>query len=194
MMKLYILIFLILISDSLFAQKAETSSAHSTSLQLIQENVSVPKYQVQFETGYSFGIHSYHIDYLKFNAVYGYNINPRFTIGLGSGLREALQVKDALIPFFADFRAHIPLTHMHLYLALAVGYSLDVTSDFKTEGFYFLINPSAGFRIWLTDKTVINIGIGYENQKLKMSYDNYNVPAGSTIQTNGISLNTGIIF
>ncbi len=193
-MKAFLLIFFFYTSNLLYAQKVETSPAHSISSQLIQENVSMPKYQVQFETGYSFGIDSYHIDYLKFNAVYDYNIIPNISIGIGSGLREALQVKDALIPFFADFRAHIPIAHRPLYLALEVGYSLDVTSDFKTEGFYFLINPAAGFRIRLTDQTVINIGIGYENQKLKMSYDNYNVPPGSTIQTNGISLNTGILF
>lgn len=146
------------------------------------------------EMGYFFGVGDYNIDYLKFNAIYSYKINPYFFLGLGTGLRYALQVKDALIPFFADFRANLNKNKLPVYLSLDVGYSLDVTSDFKTEGLYLLINPAAGVSFRISEKSEINVGIGYDFQKYKMSSDDHNVIPGSIINTTGVGINVGISF
>jgi len=146
------------------------------------------------EIGYFFGIGEYKIDYLKFNAIAGYKINPYFSIGIGSGLRYAMDVKDALIPFFIDFRANLSEKKIPLYLAFDAGYALDVTNDFKSEGFYLLINPSAGALFKISDKTNLSIGLGYDFQKFKMNYIGYDVTPGTTINTTGISINAGISF
>ncbi len=146
------------------------------------------------EIGYSLGVGKFDIDFFKLNAILAYKINPYISLGLGTGLRYALDVSDALIPFFVDFRANLNKKNIPVYLAVDWGYSLDVTSDYKTEGFYLLINPSAGINFKLSDKIRMNVGLGYDFRKFKLNYSGYNVPHGSTVNITGISVNTGISF
>lgn len=146
------------------------------------------------EIGYSFGVGNYLIDYLKFNAVYAYKINSYFSLGIGTGLRYALNVNDALIPFFVDFRANLNKINIPVYMAVDWGYALDVTSDYKSEGFYLFIDSSAGVNFNLSDKTMLNVGIGYDFRKFKLNYSGYNVAHGTVVNITGISINAGISF
>jgi hypothetical protein len=150
------------------------------------------KFQPIFEIGYSFGLKDYKLDYLLVKAICDYSVSPNFAIGLGSGLSYALDINDALIPFFADFRANLKNRNIPVYVALDIGYSLDVTSDYKTEGFYLMVNPSAGVSFKISDKSDLNIDIGYELQNFKMSDPGNNVSTSSTVSTQGISINVGI--
>lgn len=152
------------------------------------------KFQGMAEIGYSIGTGEYKIDYLKFNAIAGYKINPYFSIGIGSGLRYAMDINDALIPFFIDFRANLTEKKIPVYLAFDAGYALDITSDFKSEGFYLLLNPAAGVVFEISEKSAIHLGLGYDFQKFKIGSSEYNVEPGTTINTTGISINAGISF
>ncbi len=146
------------------------------------------------ELGYSFSNGDYPIDFIKLNGIYAYKLNPYVSLGVGSGLRYALDVDDALIPFFADFRAALPYRNFPLYFSFDAGYSLDVTSDFRSEGFYLLINPTLGVNFKLSDRSALNMGIGYEKQRYKMNAPLPDVIPGSTIKTTGFSVNAGISF
>ena len=146
------------------------------------------------ELGYSFSNGDYPIDFIKLNGIYAYKLNPYVSLGVGSGLRYALDVDDALIPFFADFRAASPNKNIPLYFSFDAGYSLDVTSDFRSEGFYLLINPTVGIYFKLSDKSALTLGIGYEKQRYKMNYPLPDVIPGSTIKTTGFSVNAGFSF
>lgn len=152
------------------------------------------KFQHIAEMGYSFGVKNFNIDYLLINAIYAYKIYPCFSVGVGTGLRYALDVSDALIPFFVDFRVNPNKKNNPLYMALDIGYSMDITHAFKSQGFYFLVNPVAGVRFELTKNSSFNIGIGYDIQKYYMQHTGYHVKTGTTINTAGININTGICF
>ncbi len=155
---------------------------------------SASKLQFLGEIGYSFGVGKYEIDYLKFLGVILYKIKPEISLGLGSGLKYALDIDDVLIPFFADLRLQPITSFLPLYFALDIGYSLDVTSNYKSDGFYFFANPSAGFLFKISENANIHLGIGYEFQKFKLNYPLFGVIPGSTINTTGIGMNAGLSF
>jgi hypothetical protein len=177
---------------------AEINMSETTELELDKtrgnNSGKASRFQGIAEIGYSIGTGEYNIDYMKFNAIAGYKINPSFSIGIGSGLRYAMDINDALIPFFIDFRANLTEKRIPVYLAFDAGYALDITSDFKSEGFYFLINPAAGVVFKISDKSAIHLGLGYDFQKFKIGSSEYNVVPGTTINTTGISINAGISF
>lgn len=146
------------------------------------------------EMGYSLGVGKYPIDFLKFTGVVAYKFSPNMSLGFGTGLKYALDIDDAIIPFYASFRYYTTRSTISLYLGLDTGYSLDVTSDYKTEGFYFFVNPSAGVRIKFSESSDLHIGLGYEMQKFKLSYALFNAIPGSVINASSIGITAGITF
>jgi hypothetical protein len=144
------------------------------------------------ELGYQIGTGDYGMDRLKLNIINGYQINPYFSLGFGTGLRYYFDAEAALIPLFADFRANFIDNKISPYLSLGVGYSFDATNGF--EGVGFLLNPTVGVSFKVSDKSAMNVGLGYEMQKMKFYdywYDDtytYNENSGA------ISINVGISF
>ena len=98
-----------------------------------------------------------------------------------------------LVPVFADFRGNLPLeSKVSPYLSLGIGYSFDATESF--EGVGFMLNPTVGINFKVTDKSAMNIGLGYEMQKVGGEiYDSYYY---YSIKENlgAISINVGISF
>ena len=142
------------------------------------------------ELGYQIGTGDYGMDRLKLNIINGYQINPYFSLGFGTGLRYYFDAEAAYIPVFADFRANFIDNKISPYLSLGVGYSFNATNDF--EGVGFLLNPTVGVSFKVSDKSAMNVGLGYEMQKMKF-YDYWN---GYTYNENSgaISINVGISF
>lgn len=134
------------------------------------------------ELGYQIGVGKYHMDRVKLNIINGCEINPYFSLGLGTGLRYYFDVDMALIPVFADFRANLTDNIVSPYFSLGVGYTFDATDSFEPEG--FLLNPTVGANFKVSDKYSIHFGLGYDMQKLRFS--TYNLGA--------ISINAGISF
>jgi len=146
-------------------------------------------YKGILELGYQIRTGAYGMDRLKLNIINGYQINPYFSLGFGTGLRYYFNADAALIPVFADFRANFINNKISPYLSLGVGYSFDATNDFREVG--FLINPTVGVSIKVSDKSAMNVGLGYEMQKMDFYYNEYYYFA----QISGaISINLGISF
>lgn len=140
------------------------------------------------ELGYQIGTGDYGMDRLKLNIINGYQINPYFSLGFGTGLRYYFIAEAALIPVFADFRANFMNNKISPYLSLGVGYSFDATNDF--EGVGFLLNPTVGVSFKVSDKSAMNVGLGYEMQKMDFYYYYYS----SSENSGAISINVGISF
>jgi outer membrane protein assembly factor BamA len=147
----------------------------------INSTVFEPGYKGIVEMGYSFGKRGYNYDMLKLNIINGYQLNPYFSIGFGTGLRYILLRSRTLVPVFADFRSIFTENKVSPYLSLAVGYSFNTTINFN--GYGFLLNPTAGVIFKVSNKTALNVGIGYDLQKSKHYYN-----------INAISINVGIAF
>ena len=144
------------------------------------------------ELGYQIGTGDYGMDRLKLNIINGYQINPYFSLGFGTGLRYYFDAEAALIPLFADFRANFIDNKISPYLSLGVGYSFDATNDF--EGVGFLLNPTVGVSFKVSDKSAMNVGLGYEMQKMKF-YDYWYGDTYTYNENSGaISINVGISF
>ena len=139
------------------------------------------------ELGYQIGVGTFKSDRIKLNIINGYQVNQFFSLGLGTGLRYHYDADDTvLVPVFADFRGNLPLeSKVSPYLSLGIGYSFDATESF--EGVGFMLNPTVGINFKVTDKSAMNIGLGYEMQKVDYYY---------SIKENlgAISINVGISF
>ena len=156
-------------------------------------------YKGIIEIGYEIGTSDFNTDRLKLNIINGYQINPYFSAGFGTGLRYYFDAKAALIPVFADFRANFIDDNVSPYLSLSVGYSFDATNSFKDVG--FLLNPTVGVSFMISEKSAMNIGLGYEIQKMTF-YEFWDGAAiGTAINyatysdnSGAISINVGISF
>jgi len=143
------------------------------------------------ELGYQIGAGDYGMDRLKLNIINGYQINPYFSLGFGTGLRYYFDAEATVIPVFADFRANFMNNKISPYLSIGVGYSFDATNDF--EGVGFLLNPTVGVSFKVSDKSAMNVGLGYEMQKMDF-YSGYYGRYSSTENSGAISINVGISF
>ena len=146
------------------------------------------------ELGYQIGTGDYGMDRLKLDVINGYQINPYFSLGLGVGLRYYFDADDAVIPIFADFRANFIDNPISPYLSLGIGYSFDATNNF--DGLGFLLSPTIGVSFKISDKSALNVGIGYEMQNMNSySYDSYGDYYGSGhVNSGAISIVVGISF
>src|SRR5690606_12866942 len=152
-------------------------------------------YKVIVELGNQVASGSFGMDRLKLNIVNGYQINPYFSLGFGTGLRYYFDAEAALIPFFADFRTYFINNKVTPYLSLGIGYSLDATNSL--EGVGFLLNPATGVS-FKVGNSAMNVGLGYEMQKMDFYYTGYNYGSynyyTSSENSGAISINVGISF
>lgn len=148
-------------------------------------------YKGLVELGYQIGTGVYPVDRMKLNIINGYQINPYFSLGFGTGLRYYFDRRAALIPVFADFRANFIDNSVSPYLSLGVGYSFVATNSFESAG--FLLNPTVGVSFKVSEKSAMNVSLGYEMQRIKFLY--YDLTYYGFHQIfNAISINVGISF
>jgi len=148
------------------------------------------------EIGYEIGVGDWGMDRIKLSFINGYQINKFFSLGFGTGLRYYSEAEAAIIPFFADFRSNFMDNKVSPYLSLGVGYSFNATNDFKGAG--FLLNPTVGVSFKLSNKSSMNVGLGYEMQYMKFylyyGYYGYYYFDEITKNSGAISINVGISF
>lgn len=102
-------------------------------------------------------------DRLIVSTTHGYQIAPYVFAGVGVGLTYWYDSEDKSIgvPIYADLRADVlPESRFCPFVDMKIGYSVA-----DIEGLYF--NPSVGLRLALTEVVGVNIGIGYQMQKVK---------------------------
>ena len=148
-------------------------------------------YKRVVELGYQFGTGDYGMNRLKLNIINAYQINPNFSVGIGTGIRYYLDPNTTVVPLFADFRANLSKKSISPYCSLGVGYSFDASNNF--DGVGFLVNPTVGASFMISEKTAINVGLGYEIQLMDFHY-NYSYAYSNTRNSGAISLIAGITF
>lgn len=164
-----------------------TVSSKKNSENIIESKNKQSKFIGIIEVGYQKGKQISQTDYrharIKLNAIAGYQINPYYSLGIGTGLRYDLPELWPTIPIFANFKATIPRKNYSPYLSLGLG-SIFVTSDFESIGYFF--DPRLGVSIKTNGKWSINIAVNYELQ-LSKDYVKYEKVFGPTCILMGIS-------
>jgi len=143
-------------------------------------------YRGIIELGYQIGVGDYGTNRLKLDLINSYQINSYFSLGFGIGLRYYFE-EEALIPFFAYFRSNFMDNKTSPYFSLGIGYSLNASRDFEGGG--FILNSTIGISFKISERAVMNVGIGYEMQKMEIDY----FYAGSE-NSGAIGANIGISF
>jgi len=118
-------------------------------------------YKGFIDLGYGIGVGDFGEDRLEISTAHGYQINTYFFAGAGLGLNYFHDASAYGIPIFADFRGSYPISNSKIapFFDFKIGYSVG-----DAEGFY--CSPSVGIRIAASEKCGINIGLGYEIQKV----------------------------
>jgi hypothetical protein len=133
------------------------------------------------ELGHEFRTNTRHINRLKLNLINAYQINPFVSLGVGTGLRYYYGHEGILVPIFADFRTNFMNTPTSPYLGLGFGYSFDVSYGIRGAGVLF--SPTAGVSFKAFNNAQMNLGVGFEMQRVNGWYT-----------TNAVSVNLGIAF
>lgn len=120
-------------------------------------------YRGIIDIGYDIGVGDYGIDRIKLNIINGYQFNPHFSVGFGTGLRYFHEVAALYIPLFLDLRANILNENVSPYVAIRTGYSMRVTNSI---GGGFMLNPTVGVTFKTSSKSSMNIGFGYDLLRL----------------------------
>lgn len=153
-------------------------------------------YRGTVEVGYQLGVGDFGLDRLKMNIINAYQLSPYFSLGIGTGLRFYYDADAALIPVFADFRAYVLNHKVSPYLSLGAGYSFNATNNLDGVGIF--LNPAAGVSFKVSKKSSMNIGLGYEMQRMDFFfygyYNNYPYTYSSLENSGAISLTAGFSF
>ena len=141
-----------------------------------------PGYKGILEAGFLIGVGDGEgYNHFKLDFINGYQIMPYLSVGIGTGVRFNIDYEEALIPFYADFRANFLNQELSPYAALGLGYTFDATYYMEPVGFLF--NISAGISYKISNKSAVLFGLGYESQSWGYGYS-----------TGAICINAGISF
>jgi len=184
MKRSFVLLSFVLVTTLVFAQSNYQDVIYSKKKETywVRGNNSSTKttvglqsgYKGIVELGYLVGVGDYGMDRLKLDIINGYQINPYFSLGIGIGLRYYFDREKVLMPLFADFRVNFINKNVSPYLSLGLGYSFDATNGFEGfESVGFLLNPTVGVSFKISDKSSVNVGLGYEMQIMKSSSAHY---------------------
>jgi|LSQX01.3.fsa_nt_gb hypothetical protein len=151
-------------------------------------------YKGIIELGYQIGVGEKGKNRLKLNIINGYQINPHLSLGLGTGLRYYLYKDAVLIPIFADLRVSFMSKNVLPYFSLGVGYSFSADNSFAGVG--VILEPSIGVSFKVSKKFAINLGCGYEMQRMTSLYYYYNMVTSCEhkLISGAININVGISF
>ena len=130
---------------------AQTRRSQSASL------VNITEFDFGLPTG---GSYHYPVS-LGVQTVNGYQLNHRFTVGLGIGIQAYGPNGMYLLPVFADGRVHFPQKNWTPFIALDLGYAFSLRG---TERGGLLLNPSVGGRVPISKSTALTMSIGYRSQ------------------------------
>jgi len=158
-------------------------------------------YLIMGEIVFGIAVDSFKTDFIKFSLINGYRINFFLSLGFGAGVKIFLYEDDPdlVIPLFLDIRVCFIDQRFSPYLALGIGYAIDVGYDSVDDHKHYffdagdiLINPTAGVKYNITGRTVVHIGIGFEMQSMRFNdaLHQSKLAGNSTC----ISINAGISF
>lgn len=145
------------------------------------------------EIGYLVGSGDLKRDRFKFDIINSVQMNQYFALGFGTGIRYYFKDELVILPYYFDLRATLMNSEISPYLSVGIGYSLNASNSFK--GFGFMLIPTAGMSFKVTERSDINIGLGYEMQRTKVYYYSYSGGGYySTENVGAINLILGFTF
>lgn len=151
-------------------------------------------YKGYVDAGYSIGIGDYEFGRIEVNTSHGYQFNPYFFLGAGTGVHfmssyeTIIDVRDSKvdIPVFANIRCNFSKKKISPFIDFKGG-------TFVTNNGGLYLNGSVGCRFALNESQAVNIAIGYALEKLEFENVNYKIPY-STNDTEAITLKIGFEF
>lgn len=123
-------------------------------------------YKGMVEFGYQLGYsQQFGMDRISLNIINGCQINPYLSLSLGKGVRYYFDLEAILIPVFGDVRIYFLDNNVSPYVSFGGGYSFDATKNFRSAG--FLLNPNLGISLFVSNRSSINLSVGYELQRVE---------------------------
>lgn len=135
-----------------------------------------PGYKGIVEVGFGIPVGDNGESRVKLNFINGIQFNPYTSLGIGTGL---FGVSDRmLVPIFVDFRCYMLNVKTSPYLSFDMGYSFNADNSFEGQG--FLWSMLFGINLNLSRSFSMNLGVGYDSQKLDWygSHISYPAPGG----------------
>lgn len=104
-----------------------------------------------------------------------YRVNSYFSVGVGTGIKYYMDREVPSIPVYIDFRTNIPTRKkVSPYFAFDIGYIFGLANDVYAKGFF--LNPSIGIYFKNSSNSIINMGIGFEEQNIDIpDEDNFSL-------------------
>lgn len=160
-------------------------------------------YQGIIETGYAIGIGKYGMNNFRLNFINSLSRNQYFSAGIGIGLRWQNEEKfyetgkwptfgsERMYPLFLDLRTTFRNNKLLPFFAVGIGGYFGVYGMWSGIKGGFLINPSFGIKIKISDKSAIIGSVDYEYLDMPF-YDVTSYPCRESVGSFGI--NIGINF
>lgn len=141
-----------------------------------KEGLTVQKgYKGSIETGFAAGAGEVGHNRGEFLLVNGYQFNPWFSAGIGTGIQVWQVTQQVTLPLFANFETTFMQETISPYADLRLGYCWGLSKDevLPKDGIYF--SPTVGFRWGMNNHTALKLGVGYLVQGSKIE-QNFHTP------------------
>ena len=128
---------------------------------------------------------------VKLEVINGYQFNPYFSLGFGVGFHWYFGYENTiLLPLYADLRVNFLDKKVSPYISLGIVYSFNLT-DAEPAGMYF--TPTCGIRFKFTERTSMNLGLGFGFQGFRYNYY-YDYYSSGTDYEPLLNVTVGIAF
>ncbi len=155
-------------------------------------------YQGEVVINYGFGVGDVQLSRTGVHMINGIRFNPYLSAGVGIGVDYSYAGNEESylsLPLYIDLKAYAPLSPtVSLYAWVDCGYSVGLMgeefSGVSADVQGFMITPGLGVSIKTGEKTALNWGVCYINQKCTLSYRN----ESATTPANAIGIKMGFVF
>ena len=161
-------------------------------------------YRGFIDFGYTIGTGDYNVGRIELTTSHGYQINPYFFVGAGTGVNYYCTrgADDFIIPVFADIRANFIEGPVVPFATLKLGYSFSTRESYD-GGLY--LAPAVGVKFMLNSRQALSLSLGYTCQWLSSDEyyygygygdynDYYDYYSSTTENFSGVTLKLGFEF
>lgn len=153
---------------SVFVYKMEDIERITREFAPIKNSSASPapsKLRSMIDIGYAVKMGNFGMDRIKLHITNGARLGKNVSLGSGVGLHYYHVDEVLLIPVYANLHINFIDGPASPYISFSGGYTFNTKNDFKGEGLY--LNPVAGVSFKAGQRTMINIGVGYDIQSIR---------------------------